>query len=266
MSDSQRLLRLTSGGIPLPDAFGAVMTQLIDSGPQSREALTRTLFDTLHYKRKRILSTWDSWEDFSRDILAQLADARLVTSDREELYFLYPDTEMGIRYNIIGEAKIGITLWDEKSRKTRDASSVLRMEVRRLLEIHEDASPDARKYLAMAEGALSATLGEVQKPRVIKGATVSKEDRGDPPPPEDIARAKYGLDGNRPRRNSPLKNRFGKDGLRACARCGERKPPSDFPVYWSDHKDRPEQRDCWYLRSTCVTCFEEIDQLKKGKA
>jgi hypothetical protein len=265
VSDPQRLLRLTSGGIPLPDAFGAVMTRLIDDGPQNRESLTRILFDTLHYKRKRILSTWDSWEDFSRDVLAQLTDARLAGSDGKELYFLRPDTEMGVRYDVIPEAKIGITLWDEKSRKTRDASSVLRMEVRRLLEIHEDASPDARKYLAMAESALTSTLKEIQKPRVIKGTTLAKEDRGDPPAPESIAKAKYGFDGHRPSRNTPARNRFGRDGLRACTRCGKRKPPGGFPVYWSDHTERPEQTDCWYLRSTCLACRDEIDRLKKKK-
>jgi len=256
MSDAFRLVRLvgngdaSGGGLPLPDAFAAVLQELLDHGPAAGGHLTGVTNAALSYKHARVTATWKTWDDFTADILAQLADAGLVT-ERDGKWMLTGKFTPGKRHVIIPSANIGVTVRTQADRTRLNAMSRAMIDAKaaesRLDQLDEEspAVQGIRMLLRKAVQMLEVELGDRIPPP-------SARERGPLPRPtaRELAREKYGLDGNRPA--SVQTNVFGQDGLRRCVRCGKLRPPEDYQVYWESGHNHS-----YFLRGACESCERE---------
>ena len=90
---------MSGGGLPLPDAFAAVLQYLLDSGPALQEVLTKKVMEALSFKEMRVLAIWGSWEFFTDDIICQLGVRKLIHpgkwDDRRELWSIADDFRQG---------------------------------------------------------------------------------------------------------------------------------------------------------------------------
>jgi hypothetical protein len=71
--------RHSGGAIPLPDAFAAVVNELIDHDGTDIRKLNHLVSEALAYKEERIMAAaWRSWNAFTRDIITVLEEMHLV--------------------------------------------------------------------------------------------------------------------------------------------------------------------------------------------
>lgn len=133
---SQRVQRLVSAGVPLTDAFRAVMEEIIDNGPADLDTLTKCVEDVLRYKETRILNVaWPTWSDFTQDVVDQISgvddDAKptlmLVQGKYSALEFTH-----GAEYVAIDKPRITYTVWDEETRLKRDLDARMQMDLVRV--------------------------------------------------------------------------------------------------------------------------------------
>lgn len=266
MSDTFRLVRLvgdgdaSGGGLPLPDAFTAVLQELLDHGPATTSLLTELMIDTLSYKTKRVMATWKSWDDFTADILDQLADTGLITWAEDDI--AVPDrrwqlTEKftpGTRQVIIPEAGIGVIVRTQAERARVNALSRVLVDARALeSRVAQLRSPSEHVQLAQVHlgKAVTALEGELLL-RPVKPPRGRPRTDSLPPRPtaEQLARLKYGLGGTVP---APLvRNVFREDGTRLCNRCGEPRTPDQYQVYWESGHNHD-----YFLRGACKTCEDK---------
>jgi len=255
MSDAFRLVRLvgngdaSGGGLPLQDAFTAVLQELLDHGPAAAGHLTGVTSAALSYKHARVTATWKTWDDFTADILAQLADAGLVT-ENEGKWMLTGKFTPGRRHVIIPSVNIGVTVRRQAERTRINALSRMMIDTKavesRLAQLDEDslAIQGIRMHLRNAVQMLEVELGDRIPP-------ASARQRGPAPRPtsRELARDKYGLDGTVP---SSRANVFGADGMRRCVRCGQLRTPEEYQVYWESGHNH-----AYFLRGACVHCEQE---------
>jgi hypothetical protein len=133
---SQRATRLVSAGVPITDAFQAVVEEIIDNGPADFDTLNKRVQTAMFLKEKRILSAgWRTWDDFTRDILDQISgvdeEAVPTLSFIQGRWSLIEFTK-GKAYMAIPRANIMYTVWDEETRLKRDADARMQMDVKRL--------------------------------------------------------------------------------------------------------------------------------------
>lgn len=256
MTAWDRLVRLigtgdgdSGGGLPLPDAFSAIVTELMDHGAMSFESLAGLMKSVMSFKEKRVLSIWITWEEFTRDITDQLRDMNLVTESGGK-YSLMPGFVSGQRYVVIPEADIGITVWDSRTRAERDANTMMRQEIRKMMSDRRFARADSTAHLHLrdAESLLTEALTGKKEKRVLHVA-LPPEQRPPLPTAEELAHQKYGWGGGSVARSTPMRTRFGEDGLRPCKWCKIRKPPSAFEVYWEGNHN-----NAYYLSVSCDEC------------
>jgi hypothetical protein len=185
---SQRVLRLTGVGVPITDAFRAVVEEIIDNGPADFDTLNKRVQSAMYLKEKRILSgAWRTWEDFTRDIVAQIsggtpgdnASAKRTLMLIADKYSAIEFTR-GAEYVAIDQPRITYTVWDEETRHERDLDARDEMETVRL---HSDVQrhletirhPAALEYYRKAERALWRAQ------RVYKGHDEVPEPQQDEP-------------------------------------------------------------------------------------
>ena len=136
MSDKFRLVRLvgdgdtSGGGLPLPDAFTAVLQELLDNGPGNDETMVKVIRNALSYKEKRVLVTWTTWEDFARDVLAQLQEAGFIEPTLGKWY-LGTRFVLRERMVVIPEKNIGVIIYPPEERKQLNAVTKVKLELRR---------------------------------------------------------------------------------------------------------------------------------------
>jgi hypothetical protein len=137
---SQRLVRLVGVGVPITDAFQAVVEEIIDNGPANFDTLNKRVQSAMYLKEKRILSAgWRTWPDFTRDILDQISgvdsDAVPTLQETQGKWAAIEFTR-GVAYTAIPnenpKARVTYTVWDEETRLKRDTDARMQMDVRRV--------------------------------------------------------------------------------------------------------------------------------------
>jgi hypothetical protein len=268
MADGFLLVRLTGdgdasgGGLSLPDAFTAVAQELLDSGPAEDGRLTEVVTAACAYKEKRVLAQWATWDDFTRDILAQLQVAGLAEKHLDRWYLSLGFIE-GQRMIVIPESNIGITVYGKAERRRRNALAKARLEVRRTAaQLRQDGVDDALLHDAL--DALAGMMLTEEPPEAKPGKEKEpRKAKGDRPAPMELARRKYWSDS--PNR---VKNRFSEDGTRPCPACGLPRTPEEFAVYWGNENKRTGD---WYFYPSCIPCAATahramVRRAKQGKA
>lgn len=256
MPESSRLVRLvgddgvaSGGGLPLPDAFTAVVQELLDSGPKDEAHLTGLITRVLDYKERRILATWGTWENFAGDILAQLAQSHIITHALDKWYLGLGFAD-GERLIVIPERNIGITIYSREERRRRNALTRARLDLKRVIaQLDDDGVADARIHRHLHEAV--QLLGEHDDVTGDSDHTIADDimPASKRPSADEVARAKYGL-GDIPA-GFNIKNPFGADGKRTCVRCGCRKAPGEYAVY---QDGRHVGSNVWFLRGHCNDC------------
>lgn len=254
MPESSRLVRLvgdsgmaSGGGLPLPDAFAAVVQELLDNGPSDEAHLTQVLAHVLDYKERRIMAAWGTWERFAGDILAQLAQSNIVTRalDRWYLGLGFADGE---RLVVIPERNIGITVYSRDERRRRNALTRARLDLKRVIaQLGDDGVADSKIHERLLEAVRLLGTGDDDDHDGNKDVAGMARPAVKPTPYE-LAREKYGLEGT-PARN--IRNPFGADGKRPCIRCKARKGPDEFTPY---QDGRHVGTGTWFLRGHCDDC------------
>lgn len=179
--------RASGGAIPLPDAFTAVVQELLDNGDTAFETLNERIIDVLAYKEARIMATsWRAWEDFTRDILKRLIAINVVELRRNR-YVLTESFTPGKRYEAFpGTSDIGFTVYSREVREKRNDNSKLLLEVNVLLSKLSRfpyADAEAVRLINEAQKILSGQL--VVDKRERKNAMERERRRAnDPRPPE----------------------------------------------------------------------------------
>lgn len=278
MAGESRVARLigdgnvTGGGLPLPVAFTAVTEFLLDNGEASFMSLSDVVRTALAFKEKRVLSTaWRSWDDFTRDILAQLSDTRVITEcDGADGYMAYrvrKDFVPGRRHVVIPSAGIGFVAREKDDRDMMNTNTALLAALRTGLvpltdarDRHLDGDPVALALLETAVGCVTDAVDVLKKatstgfgdphrkrshkPRQLKGV----EKPAVKPSAEELAERKYGFAGAPPSKRVKASSHFGGDGLRACTMCHVRQLPSAFRVTWDGRVGD------WFLPAWCMKC------------
>ena len=133
---NQRVTRLVSAGVPITDAFQAVVEEIIDNGPTDFDTLNKRVQAAMFLKEKRILSAgWRTWDDFTRDILDQITgsdEEAVPTLEKIQGLWTAPQFTRGVSYIAIPKAGVTYTVWDEATRLKRDMDTRMQMDVKRL--------------------------------------------------------------------------------------------------------------------------------------
>lgn len=108
------------GGIPLPPVFSAVVQELLDNGPASTERLQEIVTASAKLKEVRVVKIWRSWERFTRAVLDQLTDEKIIEPEGDNYWWLPPSFTPNKRYAVMGKWDIGFTAYDKVTRKDRE--------------------------------------------------------------------------------------------------------------------------------------------------
>ncbi len=218
---------MSGGGLPLPDAFGAVLEHLLDEGPASQEALAGKIISSVSFKEKRILAIWGSWAAFTEEIIIQLGLAGLIRAvsrhDEGKVWHwrLSDDFREGT-HEIVSSPAV--------SRATggMSANPVTATVFSAATRAHRNET--ARLMFAVAE-----VQGKVAKARRM---SEEMEERF-----REITRELEGEGEGR-----PGKPEAEPDVIVTCRDCGQPKARTyaDFTVYWS--------RDRWRWQLACRIC------------
>jgi hypothetical protein len=187
---SQRVLRLVGAGVPLTDAFQAVVEEIIDNGPADFDTLTKRVQAAMYLKENRILSAgWRTWEDFTRDIVDQISgvdDDAVPTLMHIQGKWSAIEFTRGVPYKAIPKANVTYTVWDEETRHKRDLDARMQMDYRRvqqeiqaLLDRYPDADEDEIRI--RTKRAITSFANIV---KFLNGATVADTDDDDYDPPK----------------------------------------------------------------------------------
>lgn len=134
--------KMSGGGIPLPDAFAAILRHLLDAEEKATpEMLMKKITDQklIKHKEKRIIAIWGSWESFTDDIITQLGvkgflkSSSLWNEGNAWFWELGPKFAEGESLEVISEKEIAdatdgrvlglsyeVTVHNEKARANRD--------------------------------------------------------------------------------------------------------------------------------------------------
>lgn len=279
------------GGLPLSWAFETVLQELLDHGPSPEDGLLDAIRrGRLGMKEKAVLARWgerNGWERFTRDILDELAERKLIISDEQrELYTLGPEFTAGARVEVFG--KMFVTVRDEKTRIARDGLAQMHQRMFELialgdrLGVHDGPLGEARKKSLLAAAQLyewvsperadptvspeamrespMVTLAQIRpglagylpdravKPQAKKRDSAAIEKvLGPKPSPRELL--ELYLAGPNARRGAKL---FDNNNQRLCERPITHPPekmldPEDFEVY-------PSREQGWYFQGQCRAC------------
>jgi hypothetical protein len=181
---SQRLVRLVGVGVPLTDAFQAVVEEIIDNGPADFGTLNKRVQSAMYLKEKRILSAgWRTWSDFTRDILDQISgvdEDAVPTLAQVQGKWSAIEFTRGVAYVAIPQAGITYTVWDEETRLKRDADARMQMDVRRV-KGEVQAIIDRYSTGDVIDSHLKNVVGRLTSvDKVLSGALPESEDEEPP--------------------------------------------------------------------------------------
>lgn len=118
------------GGLPLPLLFAAILNEILDYGPASHERLTEIASTTLAFKTSQVMSTWKSWDEFTRDVLDQMEAQGILTSDGYTWTpgdGLVTDTYLEVipsrKWKGRKYPSDGVTVWEKEERDRRNRES-----------------------------------------------------------------------------------------------------------------------------------------------
>jgi hypothetical protein len=119
--------RHSGGAIPLPDAFAAVVNELLDHKHADQRKLNKLISDVLMYKEERVMAAaWRSWEAFTKDILTVLEEMHLIREDKFGRYELGHEFVPGHTHFLPG-TDIGFTGRPEADRERWNHNEMLYM-------------------------------------------------------------------------------------------------------------------------------------------
>jgi ParB-like chromosome segregation protein Spo0J len=137
------------GGLPLPLLFAAILNEILDYGSASHERLTEIASTELAFKTSQVMSVWESWEDFTTDVLAQMEARRILASDGYTWTAgdkLATDTYLEVIPSRAWKGRKypadGVTVWDKQERERRSRESHAEHEATSLVGNFRDAAPD----------------------------------------------------------------------------------------------------------------------------
>lgn len=244
MSDQDdRVTRLVGGrdvkggGLPLPDVFRAVVRLLLNHGPSRSDMIVKVVTDSIgRLQARRVESIWESWEDFTEDILDQLIDAGLVSyDDTEELWQLTDLFQSGYRHQVIprkanGRGGTWIEVESIEGEKKRSATMDAIDGIRRARRILTESGAITDEVDVVLRGLLSLLNVEVPPSKRIIAAGYLV---GYPEPPDDQPGASLQCTGDC-QRELPLTR-------------------ENFDVYYHARNEK------YYWRRRCVECFPKAE-------
>jgi ParB-like chromosome segregation protein Spo0J len=153
--ENERLDRLAGsgkgwgGGLPLPLLLAAILNELLDNGAASTRHLTQIASSVLDFKTRQVMSTWDTWEDFTADVLAQMEAKGVILHD-EGMWSGGPALETGTYIEIIPARHYqgrkypsdGVTVWEKAERERRSRAEHLEREATSLVGRFRPATPE----------------------------------------------------------------------------------------------------------------------------
>jgi hypothetical protein len=239
MDNDERIVRLVSdgsgasgGALPLPDAFAAVLRQLLENGTASYGLLAKKITDAplIKMKKNRILKIWGTWDNFCEDIIAVLDEGGFIrTEDQQGLYrALGRNFREGVSLEVISSGEVV-----KATGGVAGAPVTVTVFGR---NIHEE-----RNEISKAVMAVNRCKGELSRMDKIDmviqnhfyGIIAQLEGDSDPRPPKpqgdpEVLVRCHNFNGN--------------------PTCGRLLPQTEanFVLYWS--------RDKWYWRPKCRDC------------
>lgn len=158
--------RATGGAIPLPDAFTAVLEELMDEGYATTGTLHGRISDVMRYSEQKIMTAaWRSWEQFSGDILLCLSeDMRLIAENSSGKWELTHEFVPDYLFTLPGLSKVIVTGRSKSRRQQRQQNSLVLQALAPVLDLIRESSgvnPLAVQLLFEAEKVL---LKEVEQP------------------------------------------------------------------------------------------------------
>jgi hypothetical protein len=153
--ESERLDRLAGsgkgwgGGLPLPLLFAAILNELLDKGAASTGHLTQITSSVLDFKTRQVMSTWDTWDGFTADVLAQMEAKGVILHDNG-MWSGGPALEPGVHIEIIPARSYqgrkyppdGVTVWEKAERERRSRAEHLEREATSLVGRFRPATPE----------------------------------------------------------------------------------------------------------------------------
>jgi hypothetical protein len=235
--------KMSGGGIPLPDAFAAVLRHLLDAGEKATpEMLMKKITDEkkVKLKEKRIIAIWGSWESFTDDIITQLGVKGLLKSsslwNEGNAWFweLGPKFAEGESLEVISEKEVtdategrvqisySVTILNENTRTERDEIADLTLAL------------GEYRAKVMRSGRMTDRIGYHMSRIVTELEGKRRTTAGYPPEPEDEPDVMVICQGL---------NKFGEE-----VGCGKSfaKTRQNFDIYPS--------RGQWYWRGVCIDC------------
>lgn len=231
MDDETRIVRLvgdsrrgdmSGGGLALPDAWGAVLEQLLDTGPSTLGELVDRAEQSraLRMNERRIIAIFGSWDAFLGAVTDQLA-AKEIIYQSQGLWALGPKFRTDISLTVISSDEITAVTGDPSPAPS--TVTVFDAKTRRQRELTDRALTSVRKCRAEIERAGSLD----SKTKRLLDQLVSH------------------LEGRQLSETRPAQPEDEPDVLTHCT-LGDHwlpKTKDNFVVYWS--------RDQWYWRVSC---------------
>lgn len=155
--------RHSGGAIPLPDAFAAVLNELIDHGNADHRRLNTLISDALIYKEERVMSAaWRSWPAFTSDILAVLQEMNLIRENQFSRWELTNEFVSGHMF-YLPNTDIGFTGRSQEERDRWEANSLLHMALNPvIITLKEKAGKATPLVIKLLEEAERVLVGELK--------------------------------------------------------------------------------------------------------
>ena len=130
----------SGGALPLPEAFTAVLQYLYSHGTETFPDLVRVVRDKVSYKDKRILAVYNTWEEFTDDIVSQLMYKNLAepvgdwasgVSAEDYDWAVTGEVKTGVSYPVItaeGRGTISVIIFSHDEQQRRNAAVRLAMD------------------------------------------------------------------------------------------------------------------------------------------
>ena len=233
----ERIVRLVSdggsdgmsgGGFPLPDAFAAVLQQLLESGTTSYVLLAKKITDKplIQINKDRIIAIWKSWDAFTEDVIVTLDQGK----------FIRASDSRGIYWDLGGAFKEGESLEVITSQEVKDATDGV-SSTPVTVTVFDSGARAERNEIAKAVMAINKCKAEIARQGKMTielenhffQITGILEGRKDTRPPQPEDQPEY--------------------FVKCLGSCEKELPQTrkNFFLYWS--------RDKWYWRTKCRDCI-----------
>jgi hypothetical protein len=151
------------GGIPLPPVFTAVVQELLDNGLATTGRLEEVVTASVKLKEVRVVKVWRSWERFTRAILDQLTDEKIIEPEGAN-WWLPPSFTPNKRYAVMGKWNIGFTVYDKKTRQEREDRTQVQILAREFAGRLARHGEIGEKYAALASAWADHVMADNELP------------------------------------------------------------------------------------------------------